>query len=42
MAKIGERAQAAPEKVETVARKAGLTDEAVEVIRREILGVAVG
>ena len=40
MAKIGERAQAAAEKVEKVARKGGLTDEAVQTIRREILGVA--
>lgn len=43
MAKIGERAQAAPEKpekVEKVPRKAGLSGEAVQTIRREILGVA--
>ena len=40
MAKIGERAQAAVEKVEKVARKAGLSHEAVQTIRREILGIS--
>ncbi len=40
MAKVRERADAAAEKVEKVARRGGLSGEAVETIRREILGVA--
>ena len=41
-AKISERSQGAAGKVEKVACKPGLTDEAVQTIKKEILGVASG
>jgi hypothetical protein len=40
MAEVKRRVEAAAAKVETVARKGGLREEAVEAIRRENLGVA--
>ncbi len=39
MAKVREKAEAAAANVEMVARKNGISGEAVETIRREILGV---
>lgn len=40
MAEVKTRALAAAEKVEAVVRKGGLTPDAVQTIRREILGIS--